>query len=214
MKNTKNNITELVFILDCSGSMAGFEADTLGGFNSLIEKQRREIGTCLVTTVLFSNRSARIHDRIPLSEVAPLTDKEYSAYGCTALYDAVGSTIRHISHIHKYARPEDVPDKTVFVITTDGMENASKYYSGEKVRSMVGHEKEKYGWEFIFLGADMDAVGAAADIGIPPERSARFNKTARSNASMYDCVCDAVSAVRCDAPISAGWSAGIIDDGN
>ena len=212
MKNTKNNITELVFILDCSGSMAGFEADTLGGFNSLIEKQRRESGTCLVTTVLFSNRSARIHDRIPLSEVAPLTDKEYSAYGCTALYDAVGSTIRHISHIHKYARPEDVPDKTVFVITTDGMENASKYYSGEKVRSMVGHEKEKYGWEFIFLGADMDAVGAAADIGIPPERSARFNKTARSNASMYDCVCDAVSAVRCDAPISADWSAGIIDD--
>ena len=208
----KNNVTELVFIIDCSGSMAGFEEDTLGGFNSLIERQKRESGTCLVTTVFFSDHSTRIHDRVPLPGVSPLTQREYRVGGCTALYDAVGSTIHHIANIHRYARSEDVPDRTVFVITTDGMENSSRHYSGARVRSMVEHEKQKYGWEFIFLGADMDAVGAAADIGISPERSARFNKTARSNASMYDCVCGAVSAVRADAPISDDWSSGIIDD--
>ena len=144
----KNNISELVFILDRSGSMSGLESDTIGGFNSLIEKQKQVEGKCYVTTVLFDNRSETIHDRVDLGEIKPMTDKDYSVRGCTALLDALGDTIRHIAHIHKYARPEDVPEHTTFVIMTDGMENASHRYDSAAVKKMIEHEKEKYGWEF------------------------------------------------------------------
>ena len=141
--NAKNNLTELVFILDRSGSMASLEKDTIGGFNALIEKQKREKGDCFVSTVLFNNRSEVLHDRVPLDKVNPLTDKDYTAFGGTALIDALGGAIHHIANIHRYARPEDVPAHTLFVITTDGMENASHYYSADEVRKMVEKEQTK-----------------------------------------------------------------------
>ncbi|MGN0686873.1 MAG: hypothetical protein ACI4KA_02055, partial [Oscillospiraceae bacterium] len=145
------NLTELVFILDRSGSMSGLEADTIGGFNSMIQKQKKQEGDCFVSTVLFDNNSEVIHDRIRLSEIDGLTEKEYTVGGCTALLDAIGGAIHHIGNIHKYAREEDRPHKTVFVITTDGMENASHIYELSKVRKMIERQKEKYGWEFLFL---------------------------------------------------------------
>ena len=141
-------MTELVFILDRSGSMSGLEADTIGGFNSMLAQQKKEAGEALVSTVLFANDSTVIHDRLPLSEVPPLTEKEYFTCGCTALLDAVGGAIHHIGNIHKYARREDVPEKTMFIITTDGYENASRRYDYERVRRMIERQKEKYGWEF------------------------------------------------------------------
>ena len=158
-------MTELVFILDRSGSMSGLEADTIGGFNSMIEKQKKEAGEALVSTVLFANDSTVIHDRLPLSEVPPLTEKEYFTRGCTALLDAVGGAIHHIGNIHKYARREDVPEKTMFIITTDGYENANRRYDYERVRRMIERQKERYGWEFLFLGANIDAAKEAARFG-------------------------------------------------
>lgn len=164
----KTNLTELVFILDRSGSMQGLEKDTIGGFNAMLEKQKKEPGEALVSTVLFDDRIEMLHDRVKLGEVRPITEKEYCVRGCTALLDAVGGAIRHIGNIHKYARPEDVPERTLFVITTDGMENASRRYTADKVRRMIEHEKEKYGWEFLFLGANIDAVETAGSLGIAP----------------------------------------------
>ena len=152
----KNNVTELVFILDRSGSMSGLEKDTIGGFNSMIEKQRKQEGECYVSTVLFDHVSEVLHDRIKLSEVSLMTEKEYQVRGSTALIDALGGAIHHIGNIHKYARNEDVPEHTIFVITTDGMENASHIYSADRVREMVNRQKERYGWEFIFIGANID----------------------------------------------------------
>ncbi|MBP5633293.1 MAG: VWA domain-containing protein, partial [Clostridia bacterium] len=157
-KRPENNTTELVFILDRSGSMGGLETDTIGGFNSLIERQKKEEGECFVSTVLFDNESEVIHDRVKLSEIKPMTEKEYYVRGCTALIDAIGGAIHHISNIHKYARPEDVPAHTMFVITTDGMENASRHYSSDEVKKMVEKHKEKDGWEFLFIGANIDSV--------------------------------------------------------
>ena len=153
----KNNITELVFILDRSGSMSGLEGDTIGGFNSMIEKQRRQEGECYVSTVLFDNFSEVIHDRVKLSEIKNMTEDDYYVRGCTALIDAIGSAIHHIANVHKYARPEDVPEHTMFVIMTDGMENASHRYSSDKVKKMIECEKERYGWEFLFIGANIDS---------------------------------------------------------
>ena len=155
----RKGLTELVFILDRSGSMSGLEADTIGGFNSMLERQRREPGQALVSTILFDNVSEVLHDRVDLREIRPMTDRDYTVRGCTALLDAVGGAIHHIGNVHKYARPEDVPEHTLFVITTDGMENASRRYTTEHVKRMIEHEKEKYGWEFLFLGANIDAVG-------------------------------------------------------
>ena len=162
----KNNITELVFILDRSGSMAGLESDTIGGFNAMIEKQKKEDGECYISTVLFDDRSEVLHDRVRLSEIKPMTDKEYTVRGCTALIDALGGAIRHIGNIHKYARAEDVPEHTMFVITTDGMENASHNYSSDEVKKMIERQKNKYGGEFIFIGANIDAVNVARHYGI------------------------------------------------
>ena len=162
----KKNLTELVFILDRSGSMAGLEKDTIGGFNAMIEKQRGEAGQAYISTILFDNCSEVIHDRVVLNAVPKLTEKEYYVRGCTALLDAVGGAIHHIGNVHKYAREEDRPEKTLFVITTDGMENASCRYTYDKVKAMITHQKEKYGWEFLFLGANIDAAREAARFGI------------------------------------------------
>ncbi len=179
MKKIKNNITELVFILDRSGSMGGLESDTIGGFNSLIEKQKKEEGECYVSTVLFDNVSEVIHDRVKLSEVKPLTEKEYYVRGCTALIDAIGGAIKHIGSIHKYARPEDVPEHTMFVITTDGMENSSHIYSSDEVKKMVEERKEKYGWEFLFIGANIDSVETAMHFGIGADRAVNYHADKR-----------------------------------
>ena len=157
MKN-KNNITELVFILDRSGSMSGLESDTIGGFNSMIEKQKKQDGGCYVSTVLFDNESEVLHDRVKLGDIPKMTDRDYTVRGCTALIDAIGGAIHHIGNIHKYARSEDVPEHTMFVITTDGQENASHRYNSEQVKKMIERQKEKYGWEFLFIGANIDAA--------------------------------------------------------
>ena len=171
----KNNITELVFILDRSGSMAGLESDTIGGFNSMIQKQKKEDGECFVSTVLFDNESEVLHDRIKLDDVPEMTDDDYIVRGCTALIDAIGDAIHHIGNIHKYARPEDVPENTMFVITTDGMENASHRYNSEEVKKMIERQKEEFGWEFLFIGANIDAVETAARYGIVSRVRARMS---------------------------------------
>ena len=171
----RKNLTEIVFILDRSGSMSGLETDTIGGFNSMIEKQKKENGEALISTVLFDNVSEVIHDRVPVQKVEPMTDRDYSVRGCTALLDAIGGAIHHIGNVHKYARKEDVPEHTLFVITTDGMENASRRYDSEKVKKMIERQKEKYGWEFLFLGANIDAVETAKHFGIGADRAVNYH---------------------------------------
>lgn len=171
----QKNLTELVFILDRSGSMQGLETDTIGGFNSMLEKQKKEPGEAFVSTVLFDDRVEVLHDRVKADRVRPITGVEYYVRGCTALLDAVGGAIHHIGNIHKYARPEDVPAHTLFVITTDGMENASHRYSARKVREMIRRQKEKYGWEFLFLGANIDAVETAGHLGIDADRAVNYH---------------------------------------
>ena len=201
----KKNLTELVFILDRSGSMAGLEKDTIGGFNAMIEKQKAEEGEAYISTVLFDNYSEVIHDRVALNAVPKLTEKEYYVRGCTALLDAVGGAIHHIGNVHKYAREEDRPEKTLFVITTDGMENASRRYSYEKVREMITRQKEKYGWEFLFLGANIDAAMEAARFGIDADRAANYHADTQGTAVIYEAMSDAVYSVRACRPMSADW---------
>lgn len=210
----KNNITELVFILDRSGSMAGLESDTIGGFNSLIEKQRNQEGECYVSTVLFDNVCEVLHDRVRLSEIKKMTDKDYSVRGCTALIDAIGSAIHHIGNIHKYARPEDVPEHIMFVITTDGQENASHRYSSDQVKQMIERQKEKYGWEFLFIGANIDAVETAARYGIGKDRAVNYNADSLGTQLLYDTVAQAVCNVRSSAPLGANWGKDITEDFN
>ena len=200
-----NDITELVFVLDRSGSMHGLEADTMGGFNSLIEKQKQETGSAYVTTVLFDTSIERIHDRIGVDQVPLLTAKEYIPGGCTALLDAIGTTIKHIVNIHRYAREEDVPGKTVFVITTDGLENASRQYSLETIKRRIEHETEKYGWEFLFLGANIDAIETAGHLGIQADRATNFMPDGAGVELSFRSVARAVSAARCDMPMSSEW---------
>ena len=204
-KTKRNDITELVFILDRSGSMHSLRADTIGGFNTMLEQQKQESGICLVTTVLFDHEQITLHDRIPIADVQPLTEQDYQPRGSTALLDSVGRTIRHIARIHRYARPEDVPERTLFVITTDGMENASRHYTADQVRQMVQHEQEKYGWEFLFLGANLDAVETASRIGIRADRAANYNADGAGTEVLYESVSRAVSQVRSNAPLSAKW---------
>ena len=208
----KKGLTEVVFILDRSGSMAGLEKDTIGGFNAMLEKQRRGEGQALISTVLFSNESAVIHDRVDAREVPPLTEREYFVCGCTALLDAVGGAIHHIGNVHKYAREEDRPERTLFVITTDGMENASRHYDLRRVRAMIERQKARYGWEFLFLGANIDAVDTAARLGIDADRAANFHCDARGTQLNYEAVSDAIGAVRCAAPLSADWKERIDSD--
>lgn len=214
MKKTNNNITELVFILDRSGSMSGLEEDTIGGFNSLIEKQKKQEGVCYVSTVLFDNKSEVIHDRVNLNKIAPMTDKDYCVHGCTALIDAIGGAIHHIRNIHKYARREDVPEHTMFVIMTDGYENASRIYTSDKVKSMIEHEKEKHGWEFLFIGANIDAVETAGSFGIGADRAVNYHADGQGTGIVYDTLSDTVGCIRSSMPIQADWSKNINDDFN
>ena len=208
----KKNLTELVFILDRSGSMAGLEDDTIGGFNSMLEKQKAELGEAYVSTVLFHHRSEVIHDRLPLERVPALTGKEYYVRGCTALLDAVGGAIHHIGNVHKYAREEDRPQRTLFVITTDGMENASRRYDYRRVREMIERQKEKYGWEFLFLGANIDAAEEAARFGISAERAANYHADHQGTGLVYEAVNAAVCSVRANCTLENDWRASIDED--
>ena len=208
----KKNLTELVFILDRSGSMAGLEKDTIGGFNAMLEKQKAEDGEAFISTVLFDNYSEVIHDRVPLDAVPKLTEKEYYVRGCTALLDAVGGAIHHIANVHKYAREEDRPEKTLFVITTDGMENASRRYSYEKVREMITRQKEQHGWEFLFLGANIDAAREAARFGIAADRAANYHADTQGTAVIYEAMSEAVYNVRACRPMGADWKRRVDED--
>ncbi len=201
----KKNLTEMVFILDKSGSMAGMENDTIGGFNSMIDRQKKQEGEALVSTVLFSNESRVIHDRVDIHRIEPLNEGQYYVGGCTALIDAIGGAIHHIGNVHKYAREEDVPEHTVFVITTDGMENASHRYNSDQVKQMVKRQKEKYGWEFLFLGANIDAVETAAHFGITEDRAVNFHNDSVGQRLNYEAVSEAMSCVRACAPLDAKW---------
>lgn len=202
----KKNLTEIVFILDRSGSMAGLEDDTIGGFNAMLEKQKKEPGEAIISTVLFDNYSEVIHDRVDIQKIEPMTRKEYYVRGCTALLDAVGGAIHHIGNVHKYAREEDRPEKTLFVITTDGMENASRQYSYDRLKAMIQRQKEKFGWEFLFLGANIDAAKEAARFGIHADRAANYHADREGTNVIYETVSEAICQVRaCAAPLSADW---------
>ena len=208
----KKNLTEIVFILDRSGSMSGLEDDTIGGFNSMIRKQKAEDGEALVSTVLFDNYTEVIHDRVDIQKIQPMTHKDYYVRGCTALLDAVGKAIHHIGNVHKYAREEDRPEKTLFVITTDGMENASREYSYDRVKKMILHEQEKYGWEFIFLGANIDATKEAARFGITEDRAVNYHADCQGTAVIYEAVSEAVCNVRASRPMSKEWRRRVDED--
>jgi uncharacterized protein YegL len=199
-----NNVTELVFILDRSGSMGGLETDTIGGFNAMIGKQKKETGKCFVTTILFDNVSETLYDRVDLSEIPTMTDKDYTVRGCTALLDAVGGAIKHIETIHKYVRPEDVPAHTMFIITTDGYENASHAFTSDQVKKMIEAKKE-LGWEFLFLGANIDAVETAATIGISRERAVNYHADSTGTEKVYACMSAPISAMRKGKSIDADW---------
>ena len=208
----KKNLTELVFILDRSGSMAGLEADTIGGFNAMLEKQKAEPGAAIVSTVLFDNRSEVLHDRLPLDRVPAMTREDYWVRGCTALLDAVGGAIRHIGNVHKYAREEDRPERTLFIITTDGMENASRRYDYREVKAMIEQMREKYGWEFLFLGANIDAAREAARFGIRADRAANYHADHRGTEVIYSAVSEAVTAFRAARPLADDWRRSIDSD--
>jgi uncharacterized protein YegL len=208
----KKNLTELVFILDRSGSTSGLEADTIGGFNSMIEKQKKADGEALISTVLFDNVSEVIHDRVSIQDIQPMTDRDYTVRGCTALLDAIGGAIHHIGNIHKYARAEDVPEHTLFVITTDGMENASRHYTAERVKQMIERQKSRYGWEFLFLGANIDAVETAKHFGIGADRAVNYHSDSAGTQLNYEVLSEAICAVRGSAPLGPDWKKRIDED--
>ncbi len=195
----KKGLTELVFILDRSGSMQGLEADTIGGFNSMIEKQKKEEGEAYVSAVLFDDRMEVLYDRVELQKVESMTDRQYYVRGCTALLDALGGAIHHIGNVHKYAREEDVPEKTIFVITTDGMENASRTYSLDRVRRMVERQQKQYHWEFLFLGANIDAIAEASRFGIHASRAANYVHDSAGTRLNFDVLSKAISGARASA---------------
>lgn len=208
----KNNLTELVFILDCSGSMHGLERDTVGGFNSMIEQQKQQEGEVYVSTVLFNHRRRILHDRVKLDRIKKMTEETYTVSGCTALIDAIGSTIDHIANIHKYARPEDVPAHTLFVITTDGMENVSHEYSSDAVKKMIERKKKQDGWEFIFIGANIDAVETAAAFGIDSNRAVNYHADSIGTRIIYENVAKAACQMRACGPIDDSWRKDIDED--
>ena len=207
----RKGLTEIVFILDRSGSMGGLEADTIGGYNSLIEKQKKEEGETYISTVLFDDVCEVLHDRVKLNDIHPITEKEYYVRGCTALLDAIGGAIHHIGNVHKYAREEDKPEKTLFIITTDGQENSSSRYTYEKVKHMVERQKAKFGWEFLFLGANIDAIKEAGRFGIRPERAANYHSDSVGTALNYRVLSSTISKLRScscdevDEMLDSGW---------
>ena len=192
----RKGLAEIVFILDRSGSMSGLEGDTIGGFNAMIEKQKKEEGEAYISTVLFDDRTDVIYDRVPIGKIEPMTDRQYYVRGCTALLDAIGGAVHHISNVHKYAREEDRPEKTIFIITTDGMENASRTYSYCDVRRMISNQKERCGWEFIFLGANMDAIEVAGRFGISADRAVTYENDSEGTVRNYQSMSSTVSGMR------------------
>lgn len=208
----KKNLTELVFILDRSGSMAGLEGDTIGGFNAMIARQKKAEGEAYVSTVLFDNESVVIHDRVDIQKIEPMTEEQYSVRGCTALLDAIGKAIHHIGNVHKYAREEDRPEHTLFVITTDGMENASHCYTADQVKQKIERQKAKYGWEFIFLGANIDAVETASRIGIDKKRAVSYHSDHVGTQLNYEVISEAVCCMREEAAIPDDWADRIEED--
>ena len=208
----KKNLTELVFILDRSGSMSGLERDTIGGFNSMIEKQRKQDGECIVSTVLFDDECQVIHDRVSLENIKPMTEDDYYVQGCTALIDAIGGAIHHIGNVHKYAREEDVPENTIFIITTDGQENSSHRYSSSRVKHMIERQKAKFGWEFLFIGANIDAVETAKRYGIEQDRAVNYHADPQGTSIVYESVSKAVCNVRASKCMAENWSEDIDKD--
>ena len=208
------NLTEVVFILDRSGSMSGMEDDTIGGFNSMIDKQKKTENDALITTVLFDHEIETIHDRVPLAEIKPMTSQEYWTRGSTALLDAIGKSIEHIKNIHKYARDEDRPNKTLFCITTDGMENASINYTYQQIRKMVEEAKEKRRWEFLFLGANIDAIETAGNLGISRNRAANFHNDSRGISRSYDAFGDVLCCFASKGFVNDDWKAAVDEDFN
>ena len=192
----RKGLTEVVSILDRSGSMRGLEADTIGGFNSMIDKQRKEEGEAYISTVLFDDKCEVLYDRVPVAKVEPMNDSQYYVRGCTALLDAIGGAIHHIANVHKYAKKEDRPEKTLFIITTDGMENSSHIYTYDKVKKMVEKEKAKHGWEFLFLGANIDAIEVAQRFGIGADRAVNYECDSAGTRLNYQVLAETVSAVR------------------
>ncbi|MDY4810286.1 MAG: vWA domain-containing protein [Bulleidia sp.] len=208
----KKNLSEIVFLLDRSGSMSGLEKDTIGGFNAMIEKQKKEEGEALISTILFDHEMKVLHDRVKVQDVKPISEKDYQVRGCTALLDAMGGAIHHIGNVHKYARNEDVPEHTIFVITTDGMENASSYYSSSKVRTMVERQKEKYGWEFLFLGANMDAIAAAKNFGIEEDKAVEYRSDDIGTRLNYAVMSEAICEFRTKGTVEKSWKQKIEND--
>ncbi len=207
----KKNLTEMIFILDRSGSMYGLERDTIGGFNAMIEKQKQTEGEAVVSTVLFNHESRVIHDRVPLNRVEPMTTAEYTTSGSTAMLDAIGDAIRHIRMVHKYARPEDVPTHTVVVITTDGMENASRRHNRAQIHQLID-EQQKKGWEFLFLGANIDVGATAGEIGIREDHAVAYCCDERGIGTNYEAISDAVHCIRANRPLTASWKKKVDDD--
>lgn len=208
----KKNLSEIVFLLDRSGSMSGLEKDTIGGFNAMIEKQKKEEGEALISTILFDHEMKVLHDRVKVQDVKPINENDYQVRGCTALLDAMGGAIHHIGNVHKYARNEDVPEHTIFVITTDGMENASSHYSSSKVRTMVERQKEKSGWEFLFLGANMDAIAAAKDFGIEEDKAVEYRSDDIGTRLNYAVMSEAICEFRTKGTVEKSWKQKIEND--
>lgn len=212
-KKLNNNITEIVFILDRSGSMSGLEKDTIGGFNAMIEKQKKQDGKAYVSTVLFDHESVVLHDRLPLEQIKPMTEDDYTVRGCTALLDAIGGAVKHIGSIHRYARPEDVPEHTMFVITTDGLENASRKYNSRDIKRLIESKKEE-GWEFLFIGANIDAIETANDYGISADRAVNYNADSQGTGVVFEAVSETVAKFRGGQKVAPCWSKKINDDYN
>ncbi len=208
----ENNTTELVFILDRSGSMSGLEKDTIGGFNGMIGKQRKQEGECYVTTFLFDDRTEFLHDRLRLNDVTEMTENQYYVRGCTALIDAIGTAVTHIESIHRYVRPEDIPAHTMFIITTDGMENASRKYTASAVRDLIARKRKSCGWEFLFLGANIDAVETASALGISEEKTSGYCCDSEGTALNYEAVGKAITELRCNRMITSAWKEDVETD--
>ncbi len=204
--NAGNGITELVFVLDRSGSMSGLESDTVGGFNSVIDEQRKKEGKVYVSTVLFNHESFVLHDRVDIDKIKKMELSDFVVGGSTALIDALGGAVHHIGNVHKYARGEDVPENTVFVIMTDGMENASRIYTSSRVKEMIERQQKKYGWDFLFMGANIDAVETARSYGIGRKGAVQFESDSIGHQMNYRAVAKAVSSKRSSGSIDASWA--------